>query len=125
MKLLRTSWAVVMLLGVAGAARADDKKVPAEEAIVGRWQGTDPKDCSMEFTKDGKHQITIGKNEQEWGYTLKGDKVKFEMKIDSLVLTREATVKKLTATELEIVLHLTSVDGKPEDRTFKLKRSDK
>jgi uncharacterized protein (TIGR03066 family) len=124
MKLLRTSWVAVILLGVTGAAPAEDKKVPAEEAIVGRWQGTDPKDCSMEFTKDGKHRITFGKHEQEWGYTLKGGKVKFQMTSDSLVLTREATIKKVTATELEIVLHLGSA-GKPDDRTFKLKRAEK
>ena len=92
-------------VSVAGQGKVDVKK------LVGKWAPVPEKDkkdkppaMTLEFTADGKVSITAGppgaEQRADGTYTLTGDKLAVQLKIDNADLKETLTIKKLTDTEL-------------------------
>jgi uncharacterized protein (TIGR03066 family) len=131
MKLLHCALWLLLLVGLVSAA-AEDKKGPTKEALVGRWQVTQPKDIdwmSMEFTKDGKCRWKLGKEDEDviaYTYALDGDRLTLtEDRDEAVIIKRKATIKKLTSDMIELDVEGVSDDGKPKTLSYKLKRVEK
>ena len=131
MRFLGIMLGVVVAASVIGAGAAQEKK-PTKEALVGRWQFTEPKDIdfmSMEFTKDGKCRWKLGKKdgeEIEYTYALDGDRLTLtEDRHEGTIIVRHATIKKLTSDVMALDLKGVSDDGKPKTLSYKLKRVEK
>jgi uncharacterized protein (TIGR03066 family) len=116
MKLLSFLLTAGLLLGVAVAGRAEDKKEGKtnKEKIVGAWvlekpaapQGLPP-GAVLEFTKDGKLKFSATVNGKdvkgEGTYSVDGDKLKTVMKDESGQEHSDTdTITKLTDKELVI-----------------------
>jgi len=118
---MRTLLGCTLTLAVCFGVSADDKKEEKIDAkmLVGKWEPKEKKEGepkAIEFTKDGKAIFIYSVKDKEVtngaGYTLDGDKLTLTVKIADKELKIEATVLKLTDTEL------TTKNDKGEERTL-------
>ena len=100
----------VFVFGLAGFAGADDKADYAKK-IVGKWEivkagGDAPAGTLIEFGKDGKLSVQLkidGKDEKIDGtYKIEKEKLVVKLKAGDQTLEETATIKKLTADEMEL-----------------------
>jgi uncharacterized protein (TIGR03066 family) len=127
MKSLWTAVGCCLVLGLAGAAFAEDKKADDKatnkEKIVGVWEVTKsesaPAGATVEFTKDGKMIVNVKANDKdvkvEGTYTIDGDNIKSKLKLGDKEKEETVKIKKLTDKEL------VTVDEKGKIDEFKKK----
>lgn len=123
MNVLKLLAAVTVVALLAPAARADEKDYP--KLIVGKWELTKveegglPKGTVIEFTKDGKIELTIKKDDTdakiEGTYKVEGDKFSVALKVGDDERKQTITIVKLTETEL----HTKNEMGKMSELTKK------
>jgi uncharacterized protein (TIGR03066 family) len=90
------------MMVVMSVASAADDKIDAKK-LVGKWQPTEKgKMVVMEFTKDGKFQVTTGKKDEDIGgtYAVDGNKVTVTLKFGTMEIKEVLTVSVLSDTEL-------------------------
>src|SRR5262249_30307926 len=95
---------LVLGLGLAGAAGADDKD-SIKDKIVGTWVVTKvadkgpPKGATIVFTKDGKATFTVKRDDKvhkhEGTYVVEGNKIKLTEKRGDKEHIETITVKKV------------------------------
>ena len=96
--------AVVLVLGGPASTRAQDEATK----IVGVWEATKstdlPAGSTLEFAKDGKFTVRVKGEEQVGTGTYKIEKARLTVKLTfgDLKTEQSATIKKLTATELQL-----------------------
>jgi uncharacterized protein (TIGR03066 family) len=111
MKSLRIAAAVILIAGLLGSLRAEEKKPDNKTLIVGVWEltktgegGNPPVGTTMEFTKDGKMKMTGKTKGKEFvfngTYVVEGNKLIGTMKTSDREEKGDLTIKKLTDKEL-------------------------
>lgn len=107
MKTLSAAVLGVAVAFAAGTAKAQDDNA---KKIVGTWEvtkGTDlPAGSTLEFTKDGKVNAVVKMDGTELKldgtYKVEKDKLMVKIKVGEQTIEDTATIKKLTAEDLEI-----------------------
>ena len=113
MNAVRLMAAGVLVVGLLGGVRAEEKKADANAGkIVGSWEvvkadeGAPPVGSVIEFSKDGKIKITHKKDDKdvtiEGTYKVDGDKLAVTLKVGDKEDKHTVTIKKLTATEMTV-----------------------
>jgi uncharacterized protein (TIGR03066 family) len=111
MNALRFLVAGMMLSLLTVGVSADDKKEKTDNAklLVGKWEVTKadkelPVGATIEFTKDGKMTIIVGKEKQiDATYRVDGDKIPFNLIAEGKEDKKDPiTIKKLSEKELII-----------------------
>lgn len=121
MKTLSAAVLGVAVAFAAGTAKAQDDNA---KKIVGTWEvtkGTDlPAGSTLEFTKDGKVNAVVKMDGTELKldgtYKVEKDKLMVKIKVGEQTIEDTATIKKLTAEDLEIE------DKDKKVETFKRKK---
>jgi uncharacterized protein (TIGR03066 family) len=87
MKMHHVATGLVVVLGLALTARAEDKKEVDVKKLLGAWVCTEGKNiegATVEFLKDGKGKVTHKKDDKEvtedFTYTIDGDSIKVKHK---------------------------------------------
>ncbi|HJZ89627.1 MAG TPA: TIGR03066 family protein [Gemmataceae bacterium] len=121
--------AVAVAVLLAGAARADDKKIDPDK-LVGKWELTKsgsnelPKGTIVMFTKDNKVTVSIMAKDMKLDisgtYKIDGEKITFTIKMGDVESTETNTIKTLTDDTVVFV----DKDGK-EDELKKVKEKEK
>jgi uncharacterized protein (TIGR03066 family) len=97
--------AAVLVLGGPTTTRAQDEGTK----IVGVWEVTKsvdlPTGSTIEFAKDGKFTVKVKGEKEEVGtgtYAIQKAKLTVKLKFGDAAFEQSATIKKLTATELQL-----------------------
>jgi uncharacterized protein (TIGR03066 family) len=111
MKSLRIVVVAVLVAGLFGSLRAEEKKPDNKTLIVGVWELTKagegakpPVGTTMEYTKDGKIKMTGKADGKEFvfdgTYVVEGNKLTGTMKTSDREEKGTLTIKRLTDKEL-------------------------